>query len=202
MKRLIYIFLGMFFTLGLVAGYAEVLPKSDDGRIKEAIKQNFLADERVSGADINVDVNEGVVTLKGSVIGHEEAARAVELAKNVAGVVRVENKLEVDTTITNADVEKRLENNEENMEKLREQNEPNRDLGTVIDDATITAGVKMKFAKDDVVRAYKIDVDTRDGKVLLSGEVKSEVEAKRAIELAKSVEGVTEVNSVLVVKPE
>jgi hyperosmotically inducible protein len=201
MKRMIFVFLGMFFTLGLVMAYADVLPKSDDARIKEAIKQNFLADERLSGADLNVDVNEGVVTLKGKVIGHEESARAVELTKNVAGVVRVENKLEVDTTITNSDVENRLENKEENMEKLREQNEPNRDLGTVIDDATITAGVKMKFAKDDVVRAYKIDVDTRDGEVLLSGEVKSEVEAKQAIELAKTVEGVREVKSVLVVKP-
>jgi osmotically-inducible protein OsmY len=197
MKRTVFLFLGIVFALGLMNAYAN----SDDGKIKEAIKQHFLADEKLSSADINVDVDDGVVTLRGKVLGHGEAKRAVDIVKNVNGVVRVDNKLEVDTTITNEDVEKRLDKKEENLEELKEQSEPKRDLGTVIDDATITSAVKMKFAKDDVVRAYKIDVDTRAGEVTLTGEVKSELEAKRAIELAKTVEGVKEVKSVLVVKP-
>ena len=181
---------------------ADIVPNSNDAKIKDAIQQSFLADERLSSADIDIEVNEGEVTLKGKTIGHEEATRAVELAKNVTGVVRVENKLEVDTMITNDDVEDRLDSKEENLEELKDQNEPNRNIGTVIDDATITTAVKMKFAKDDVVRAYKIDIDTKNGEVMLSGEVKNEVEANRAIEIAKTVEGVSEVKSVLVVKPE
>lgn len=197
MKRTIFIFVGIIFALGLINAYAN----SDDARIKEAIKQNFIADEKLSSADINVEVDEGVVTLRGKVLGHAEAQRALDVVKNVSGVVRVDNKLEVDTTITNEDVENRLDKKEENLQELKNESEPKRDLGTVVDDATITTGVKMKFAKDDVVRAYKIDVDTRAGEVTLTGEVKSELEAKRAIELAKTVEGVKEVKSVLVVKP-
>jgi osmotically-inducible protein OsmY len=197
MKRSVFIFLGIVFALGLMNAFAD----SNDARIKEAIKQSFLADEKLSSADINVDVDDGVVTLHGKVLGHAEAQRAIDVIKNVNGVVRVDSKLEVDTTITNEDVEERLDQKEENLEDLKEQSEPKRDLGTVVDDATITAAVKMKFAKDDVVRAYKIDVDTRAGEVTLTGEVKSELEAKRAIELAKTAEGVKQVKSVLVVKP-
>jgi osmotically-inducible protein OsmY len=201
MKKIAFVFLGLFFALALIAR-ADIVPNSDDARIKEAIKQNFLADEKLSSANIDVEVDEGVVTLKGKALGRAEADRAIELVKNVSGVVRVENKLEIDTMITNSDVEERLENKQESLEELKDQTEPKRDLGTVIDDATITADVKMKFAKDDVVRAYKIDVDTKNGEVLLSGEVKSELEARRAIELARTAEGVKEVKSVLVVKPE
>jgi osmotically-inducible protein OsmY len=201
MKKIAFVFLGLFFALALIAR-ADIVPNSDDARIKEAIKQNFLADEKLSSANIDVEVDEGVVTLKGKALGRAEADRAIELVKNVSGVVRVENKLEIDTMITNSDVEERLENKQESLEELKDQTEPKRDLGTVIDDTTITADVKMKFAKDDVVRAYKIDVDTKNGEVLLSGEVKSELEANRAIELARTAEGVKEVKSVLVVKPE
>ena len=152
MKRTVFIFLGIVFAFGLMNAFAN----SDDDRIKESIKQIFLADEKLSNADIKVDVDDGVVTLQGKVLGHGEAQRAIEIVKNVNGVVRVEDKLEVDTTITNEDVEKRLDKSEESIEELKEQAEPNRDLGTVVDDATITAAVKMKFAKDDVVRAIKL----------------------------------------------
>ena len=201
MTKIVFLFFGVFLALGLFV-QADIVPNSNDAKIKDAIQQSFLADERLSSADIDIEVNEGEVTLKGKTIGHEEATRAVELAKNVTGVVRVENKLEVDTMITNDDVEDRLDSKEENLEELKDQNEPKRNIGTVIDDATITTAVKMKFAKDDVVRAYKIDIDTKNGEVMLSGEVKNEVEANRAIEIAKTVEGVSEVKSVLVVKPE
>ena len=67
-------------------------------------------------------------------------------------------------------------------------------------DATITAAVKMKFAADKTVDALKIDVDTKDNLVTLTGTVNSKAEAEKAVALAKSVEGVKGVTPQLSVK--
>ena len=40
-------------------------------------------------------------------------------------------------------------------------------------DAGITTNVKTKMAADDTVKAYQIDVDTRNGVVTLSGAVEN-----------------------------
>lgn len=71
---------------------------------------------------------------------------------------------------------------------------------TEVKDAMITAKVKAAFAKDKSVSAMKIKVDTdHQGMVMLSGTAKSQAEADRAVELAKGVEGVSSVNSMITV---
>lgn len=72
-------------------------------------------------------------------------------------------------------------------------------VGDTVTDASITAAVKMKMADDPLVGAMKIDVDTKDGIVTLNGTVKSSAEAQKAVDLAKSVNGVKSVKSNLVV---
>jgi osmotically-inducible protein OsmY len=57
-------------------------------------------------------------------------------------------------------------------------------------DATITAAVKMKFAADRTIDTSKIDVDTKDHLVTLTGTVYSKVAADKAVALARRVEGV------------
>lgn len=60
-------------------------------------------------------------------------------------------------------------------------------------DAAITAKVKTKFAADEVVKARHIDVDTVRGVVQLNGTVNSAEEKNRALQIARSCEGVVEV---------
>lgn len=66
-----------------------------------------------------------------------------------------------------------------------------------IDDATITTRVKTAFINDPVVGALRIDVDTFKGVVTLSGAVKSKEQEAKAITLARSIKGVTDVKSTL-----
>ncbi len=67
-------------------------------------------------------------------------------------------------------------------------------------DAVITTKVKAEFAKDKMVSATKISVDTdSNGMVQLSGNAKSQAEADKAVALAKSVKGVTSVKNEIVV---
>jgi hyperosmotically inducible protein len=74
------------------------------------------------------------------------------------------------------------------------------DVGETVEDGSITAAIKMKFANDEVVSASNIDVDTSNGVVTLNGTVDSQLEADRAVELAKAVDGVKNVRSNLIIE--
>lgn len=65
----------------------------------------------------------------------------------------------------------------------------------VVSDAAITTKVKAKFAADSQVSAMKIRVDTDHGTVKLSGDAKSQAEADKAEQIAKSTEGVASVTN-------
>ena len=73
-------------------------------------------------------------------------------------------------------------------------------VGEKTSDATITAAVKMKFASDKAVDALKIDVDTKDGHVTLTGAVNTKGQADRAIALARTIEGVKSVTPRLTIR--
>ena len=72
-------------------------------------------------------------------------------------------------------------------------------VADTIDDAGITTRVKTVFVNDPLVGAERIDVDTFKGVVTLSGRVKSKDLETKAIELARTIKGVTEVKSTLVI---
>ncbi len=59
--------------------------------------------------------------------------------------------------------------------------------------ASLTAKIKSKMALDDGVQAARIDVDTADGVVTLTGRVRSQAERERAVQLARETRGVTSV---------
>ena len=67
-------------------------------------------------------------------------------------------------------------------------------------DATITTSINMALAKDPNLSALKIDVDTRDGRVALSGTAPDAAAKGRATQLAKTISGVTAVDNRLVVR--
>ena len=67
--------------------------------------------------------------------------------------------------------------------------------GEAYDDTAITAKVKSSLIADSVVSASAIDVDTLAGTVSLNGIVKSEQERQRAIQLARSTQGVKQVDA-------
>lgn len=62
-------------------------------------------------------------------------------------------------------------------------------------DAAVTASINAELARDPDLSALKIDVDTTDGRVLLSGKAPSDAARDRATRLAQSVSGVTSVEN-------
>ncbi len=65
----------------------------DDATLTAKVKTALLAESNVPGTAINVDTKGGQVTLRGRVENKSQIDRAVEVAKRVEGVQRVDNQL-------------------------------------------------------------------------------------------------------------
>jgi osmotically-inducible protein OsmY len=71
-----------------------------------------------------------------------------------------------------------------------------------IEDGAVTAAVKTKLLADQMVSGMRIDVDTHDGVVVLTGTVGSAEARARANELARTTEGVVRVEDKLTMAPQ
>jgi osmotically-inducible protein OsmY len=67
-------------------------------------------------------------------------------------------------------------------------------------DATITTKINAALMADDQLKALKIDVDTKDGKVVLTGAAPDADSRDRATSMAKAVDGVVDVDNRLTVQ--
>jgi osmotically-inducible protein OsmY len=72
--------------------------KMDDATITSKVKMELMRNRATSAMHTEVDTNSGVVTLTGKAGSRAEKELATELAKNVKGVVRVNNLMVIDTT--------------------------------------------------------------------------------------------------------
>jgi osmotically-inducible protein OsmY len=180
---------------GLLAGAlvgAQTQAAEREGAAKDAWIDGTL--EAVYGLNrhlrafaIDTEVDAGIVHLTGNVSHDIDRDLAGELAKNVEGVVEVDNDLVVaeGTGTAAADVD---------------AEEADRKFGTWIDDATTTASVKTRLIGNSNTSGLQIDVDTRGDQVTLSGEVPSAEEKALAEEIALSTGDVKSVNNQLVVR--
>lgn len=73
-------------------------------------------------------------------------------------------------------------------------------VGEYVDDATITTQVKARMADDPTVSAMRINVETLNGTVQLSGFAKDESERARAAQIARNVNNVKDVRNNIVVR--
>jgi hyperosmotically inducible protein len=79
--------------------------------------------------------------------------------------------------------------------------DPNsRKVGVAMSDTAISAKVKTALLGDPDVKGTNVQVETFRGTVQLSGFVDSAASAARAADIARRVEGVTDVRNALIVK--
>jgi hyperosmotically inducible protein len=92
----------------------------------------------------------------------------------------------------------------ESKEKAADAKQASKNAGEKTKDATsdaaLTSAVKTKLLADTKVGGLKIDVDTKDNIVTLSGTVSSQAEKAEAVRLAKTTSGVKSVVDKLVIK--
>jgi hyperosmotically inducible protein len=133
----------------------------DDSAITTKVKNKLLKDHKTTAYQIDVDTLEGNVFLTGVVETEQESKRAVEIAKNVPGVKKVTNNLQIGE----------------------------RTFGQSVDDTVTGSRIKAKLVVEPGIRSLNIDVDVHNGVVTLTGIVDSSEQRKRAIEIAQSTIG-------------
>jgi hyperosmotically inducible periplasmic protein len=153
--------------------------KSDVG-ITTAVKSKLAADDSVKAYKIDVDTKEGVVTLTGEVPSQAAKETAVKIARSTDGVASVVDNL----TISVAERERGVGDATAATAGR---------VGDVASDAMLTSSIKTKMLADSDVAALKIDVDTQNGVVTLTGNVKTAAERDEALRIARETEGVKSV---------
>lgn len=135
----------------------------------------------------NIDVTTasgGVVTLEGEVEATADRTEAVRIARETEGVSRVEDRLRV-----------------KGEPDARTSTPTPNTASPARPDTWLTAKVQSKYFVDDLVKLRNIDVSTANGTVTLSGAVASDAERRQAVALARTTEGVRDVNDRLEVDP-
>lgn len=151
----------------------------DDGRVTSSIQAMFFLDPTLKARQIEVASRNGIVTLRGEVASEAERGQALMLARNSAGVQRVEDDLTVNATIGELPVAATP-------------------AVAGVDDATVTADVKAKLAAD--VQLRSVGVGVKDGSVELRGTVPSAAARQRALDMVRQSSGVTQVVDRLTIK--
>ena len=157
-----------------------------DAWITGKVETAFVLNAHMNPFAITTDVNDGVVHLTGMVKDGIDRDLAGEVARGVDGVVSVKNDLKIDEKAANEAAE-------------RAHKADHRDFGSWVSDATMTARVKSRLIGNNNVHALKIDVDTRDHIVTLSGRVTSQSEKALAEQIARNTGEVKMVHNNLVV---
>lgn len=78
----------------VTAAMAGKQPVNDDYLV-DTIRARLAADQVVKGGAIDVDVKDGVVTLKGKVEDEKQKSKAEKIAKKVNGVKSVDNQITI-----------------------------------------------------------------------------------------------------------
>jgi len=78
----------MFAGAGLAAG-----KQASDDSIYDEVKRRLAYDADVKGGGLEIEVKDGVVTLRGKVESEKQKQKAEKLAKKVNGVKRVVNEM-------------------------------------------------------------------------------------------------------------
>ncbi|MDY7023014.1 MAG: BON domain-containing protein, partial [Cyanobacteriota bacterium] len=77
----------------------DIVPDLNDTEIRTALQDTLLYDPRVASDNLNVAVEEGAVTLSGTVENLKARRTAAQNAKNTTGVWKVENNINVEPEI-------------------------------------------------------------------------------------------------------
>lgn len=149
-----------------------------DAWIDGKLEASYLLNNELNNFRIDTDVENGNVTLTGSVQSDAHKQLATEIAKNLDGVTNVTNNLVV-------------------SDKGDQYANEDRDFKSRFYDMTTTLSLKTRFAADDDLEATKINIDTKEGVVTLEGEVDSEAEKMLAEEIAAGYDHVLKVDNKL-----
>ncbi len=161
-----------------LATEAEVAAENADTWIGRKVMLSLLFHRNVSAGKTAIEVQDGVVTLKGEASSIAQKALTTEYANDIEGVIEVKNLMTV--VVAPERVERTL------YEK--------------IDDASISAQVRTALQTHRSTSATRIQVVTREGEVTLTGIAQNAAEKSLVTKRVNDILGVSSVNNLMTVE--
>lgn len=215
-----------------------------DEEIQRAVLDELRWDPEVDPTDVGVEVDDGVVTLTGTVGSYTMKYAAEKAAHRVLGVKAVANDIEVvlpgervrtdtaiaeaaanalrwDTVVPSDRISVTVRDGwvtlEGDVDWYFQKEAAERDVRNLIGVKGVTNLIRVRaprvsptevksnieeaLERSAELDARRIRVETRDGKVVLSGTVRSWVEREEAESAAWATKGVTDVENLIIVSP-
>ena len=151
---------------------------NSDAWLKEKVHTTLLFHRSVSYVKTEVDVKDGIVTLRGNATSEAQKELTTEYARDVEGVKEVKNEMTVSKTSKGSP----------------------RTTGERIDDASITAQVKIALLFHRSTSALHTTVETKLGVVTVGGKAKNAAEKELVSKLANDVAGVSSVKNQMIIE--
>ena len=142
-----------------------------DGWISVKVKSALLFHRNVSGTKTQVEVKDGIVTLRGEADSQAQKDLTSEYARDVEGVKEIRNEIVVN------DIPK----------------QPDQTIAEKIDDASITAQVKAALLYHRSTSGIGTKVETNDGVVILKGKAHNAAEKDLVTKIVSDINGVKRV---------
>jgi hyperosmotically inducible periplasmic protein len=146
---------------------------NSDAWLRDKVKVALLFHRSVSARATEVDVKDGIVTLRGDAASQAQKELTTEYAKDVEGIKDVKNEMTVSNT----------------------SKKTPRTVGEKIDDASITAQVNMSLLNHRSTSVINTKVKTKRGVVTVGGKAKNATEKNLVTKLVADINGVKSVKN-------
>ena len=151
---------------------------NSDAWLRDRVKVMLLFHSSLSASKTEVDVKDGVVTLRGNTVNLAQKELTAEYTRDVEGVKDVKNEMTISKT----------------------QEKKSRTTGEKIDDASITAQIKVALLFHRSTSALKTMVSTKRGVVTVDGKAKNVAEKALVTKLVNDINGVMTVKNNMTIR--
>lgn len=148
---------------------------NSDAWLGDKVRITLMFHRSVSASKTEVEVKDGVVTLRGNAVSQAQKELTTEYAKDVDGIKDVNNDMTV----------------------AGKAEKTHRTVGEKIDDASITAQVKAALLFHRSTSILKTTVTTKNGEVALGGKAKNTAEKDLVTKLVEDINGVKNVKNMM-----
>jgi osmotically-inducible protein OsmY len=151
---------------------------NSDAWLRDKVKVALLFHSNVSSSATEVDVTDGIVTLRGAAASQSQKELTTEYARDVEGIRDVKNEMTVSAT------SKRTP----------------RTVGERIDDASISAQVRISLLNHRSTSVINTKVKTKRGEVTVLGKARNAAEIDLVSRLVADINGVTSVRNLMTIE--
>jgi len=150
-----------------------------DAWLKTKVISTLLFHRNVSSNDTDIEVEKGIVTLRGNAESDAQKELTAEYVKDIEGVKDVKNEIKVLNTSKKSDKDT---------------------MSEAIDDASVTAQIKMTLLFHRSTSSYNTKVKTNNGIVTLTGKASNAAEKDLVTKFVSDIKGVKSINNMMTVE--